>query len=71
MAGLGDDEMVVFSDAVHPTHQSRPAHGWFPKAQKIAIKASSGRGRLNIQGALDLETFKFTFVEAEKACPRT
>lgn len=66
MTGLRDDEMVVFSDAVHPTHQSRPAHGWFPKGQKTALKASSGRGRLNIQGALDLETFNFTFVEAEK-----
>ena len=66
MTGLGDDEMVVFSDAVHPTHQSRPAYGWFPKGQKTALKASSGRGRLNIQGALDLETFNFTFVEAEK-----
>lgn len=66
MTGLGYDEMVVFSDAVHPTHQSRPAHGWFPKHQKAALKASSGRGRLNIQGALDLETFAFTFVEAEK-----
>ena len=25
MRRLDDDEMVVFSDAVHPTHQSRPA----------------------------------------------
>ncbi len=57
MTQLGQDEMVVFSDAVHPTHQSRPAHGWFPKGQKTAIKSSSGRKRLNIQGALDLEDF--------------
>ena len=66
MMGLGADEMVVFSDAVHPEHQSRPAHGWFPKAQKMALKATSGRKRLNIQGALDLESFQFTFVEGEK-----
>ena len=71
MRRLDDDEMVVFSDAVHPTHQSRPAHGWFPKDQKTAIKASSGRKRLNIQGAIDLETFQFTFVEAEKINART
>ena len=31
MRGLGADEMVVFSDAVHPEHQSRAAHGWFPR----------------------------------------
>lgn len=66
MTGLGADQMAVFSDAVHPEHQSRPAHGWFPKTQKTALKASSGRKRLNIQGALDLETFQFTFVESEK-----
>jgi hypothetical protein len=66
MNGLAADEMVVFSDAVHPEHQSRPAHGWFPKGQKTALKATSGRKQLNIQGALDLETFQFTFVEGEK-----
>jgi transposase len=71
MTRLEDDEMVVFSDAVHPTHQSRPAHGWFPKGQKTAIKSTSGRKRLNIQGALDLETFQFTFVEAEKINAQT
>lgn len=71
MNRLGHDEMVVFSDAVHPTHQSRPAHGWFPKDQKTAIKSTSGRKRLNIQGALDLETFSFTFVEAEKINAQT
>ena len=26
---LMDDEAIVFGDAVHPEHQSRPAHGWF------------------------------------------
>ena len=71
MTGLGVDEMVVFSDAVHPEHQSRPAHGWFPKGQKTAVKATSGRKRLNIQGALDLETFQFTFVEGEKINAQT
>ena len=71
MTGLEADEMVVFSDAVHPEHQSRPAHGWFPKAQKTALKASSGRKRLNIQGAIDLETFQFTFVEGEKINAQT
>ena len=71
MTEPGADEMVVFSDAVHPEHRSRPAHGWFPKGQKTALKATSGRKRLNIQGALDLETFQFTFVEAEKINAQT
>ena len=36
--GLESDESVVFADAVHPEYQSRPAHGWFPKDEKVAIK---------------------------------
>ncbi len=66
MTVLSPDETVVFCDAVHPEYQSRPAHGWFPKGQKTAVKTTSGRKRLNIQGALNLETFQFTFVEGEK-----
>ena len=54
--------MAVFLEAVYPEHQSRLAQAWFPKTQKIALKATSGRKRLNIQGALDLETFQFSFV---------
>ena len=26
---MDDDEAVVFGDAVHPKHQSRPAYGWY------------------------------------------
>ena len=47
----------------------KPKRRWswlVPEDPKIAIKAISGRKRLNIQGALDLETFQFTFVEGEK-----
>lgn len=58
------DEAVVFTDAVHPTHQSRPAKGWARKNSKLALRTSSGRERMNIQGALNLETFQFQFVEA-------
>ena len=33
MMGLETDEIVVFSDAVHPEHQS-----WFPKTRKPPLK---------------------------------
>lgn len=41
MQSLAPDEMVVFSDAVQPEHQSRPAHGWF--SQREAREAVSRR----------------------------
>ena len=54
MISLLPDEIVLFSDTVHPEYQRRPAHGWlFPNGQKTAIKTTSGRKLLTIQGALD------------------
>ena len=47
MRDLAADEAVVFADAVHPTHQVRPAGCWAPKDQAVAITPSSGRDRVN------------------------
>jgi len=63
---LPADETIVFADAVHPEHQSRPAHGWFPKDRQPVLAANSGRRRMNIHAALNLETFQFQHVEALK-----
>ena len=56
MRGLGSDETAVFVDAVHPTHQVRAVGCWAPKTEAVAITPSSGRDRVNIHGAIDLET---------------
>ena len=53
---LSADEAVVFADAVHPTHAVRPVGCWGPKETPIAVEQSNGRNRLNIHGAIDLET---------------
>lgn len=60
---LADDEAVMFADAVHPTHEARPAGCWAPKGTKVAIAQTSGRDRLNIHGAIDLETGKTKMLE--------
>ena len=52
---LGDDEAVLFADAVHPTHAARPVGCWAPSQEKLAIEQTSGRQRINIHGAIDLE----------------
>jgi len=39
MNGLAADEMVLsFSDAVHPEHQSRPAHGLVSQGTKDGLE---------------------------------
>lgn len=60
---LADDEAVMFADAVHPTHEVRPAGCWAPKGSKVAIEQTSGRDRLNVHGAIDLETGKTKMIE--------
>ena len=54
--GLEPDEAIVYGDAVHPTHQTRPAGVWMPRSADIAVPAASGRDRMNIHGVIDLET---------------
>jgi hypothetical protein len=61
---IGDDEAVLFGDAVHPTHAVRPVGCWGPKDVQLAVPQSSGRQRLNIHGAIDLETGKTRMIEA-------
>ena len=53
---LADNEAVLFADAVHPTHAARAAGCWAPRQEKLAIEQTSGRQRINIHGAIDLET---------------
>jgi len=54
--GLLDDEMVMFSDAVHPVHGAQPVGCWAPADVPIAVEQTTGREHLNIQGAINLET---------------
>jgi transposase len=56
MNRIDADEAVVFADAVHPSHAVRPVGCWAPKDVPVAVEQSSGRDRLNIHGAIDLET---------------
>jgi transposase len=57
------DEAVLFADAVHPTHAVRPVGCWAPKEMPVAVPQTSGRQRLNIHGAIDLETGKTRMLE--------
>lgn len=62
---LAPGEAVVFADAVHPTHAARAAGCWAPKQERLAIAQTSGRERLNIHGAIDLETGQTRMIEAD------
>ena len=63
MTELGADEAVYFADAVHPEYQTKPAFGWVKTGSNLGVPTTAGRGRVNIHGALNLETFDAPFVE--------
>ena len=65
MNELSDEEAVYFADAVHPEYQTKPAFGWVKTGSNPAVKTTAGRGRVNIHGALNLETFDAPFVEPD------
>ena len=50
------EDPIYFMDAAHPQHNSVPSYGWIKKGQEVEIKANCGRQRLNINGAVDIET---------------
>ena len=63
---MDSDEAVVFVDAVHPTHQVRPVGCWAPKGVAIAVEQTTGRDRLNIHGAINLETGRTQILDVER-----
>lgn len=56
-----DNTPVLFGDGVHPSQQTRQAFGWIKKGKDKFIEVNSARKRLNILGAINLETMKFEY----------
>ena len=46
---------LYFMDGCHPLHNSIAAYGWIKKGTEKALKANTGRMRLNINGAYNAE----------------
>ena len=56
------DEELLFLDAVHPEHNTMAAYGWIKKGQKRVLKTNSGRQRLNLHGAINIEAMDITVI---------
>jgi len=59
-AGKGENDPIYLADATHPQHNSIPSYGWIKKGQEKELKANCGRQRLNINGAINIETLEPT-----------
>lgn len=54
------NDRIYFVDASHPQHNNMPFYGWIFKGETKTIKANTGRRRLNLNGALNLEDMDIT-----------
>ena len=51
-----ETEVILFGDGVHPTHNLHKTKAWIKKGEQKQVRTNTGRKRLNINGALNLET---------------
>lgn len=50
----GDDEPILFMDAVHPTQATKLSYGWIKTGETKHVDTTASRTRLNIVGAIQL-----------------
>lgn len=59
------EDKIYFLDATHPQHNNMPFCGWIYKGVTRTIKTNTGRGRLNVNGAVNLEEMDITVLAEE------
>jgi transposase len=52
---LPENEVILFGDGVHPSHNVHATKAWIKKGVQKLIPTNTGRKRLNINGVLDIE----------------
>jgi transposase len=56
---LPKDEIIVFSDASHPTMATKVGKGWIRTGKDFPIATVASRTRVNVLGSIDLNGLKF------------
>jgi|GEM_PF-2161943 len=59
---------ILFCDAMHLVHNTVSSYCWLPKGKTCYEQSNSGRKRLNIFGAFDIERFELHFDADESNC---
>ena len=64
-ANLKSGEVVLFIDSVHPTQATKITSGWIRKGVEKMIATVASRSRINLTGAIDLNTMSIMTREYE------
>jgi transposase len=70
---LRSDEVIMFGDGVHPSMATKLSHGWIRKGVNKDIATTGSRTRINILGAINLETMDvfskdYNTLDADNTC---
>lgn len=65
--GLSPNDQIYFADSTYPEHNTKPSYGWIlkGKANDKFVKTNTGRERLNLNGALNLNGKTAVVLEEE------
>ena len=55
-----EDEPILFADGVHPTMATKVSYGWIKKGTDKPIATTASRTRMNLMGAINLQTMAVT-----------
>lgn len=64
-AKLNPNEVILFMDSVHPTQETKITYGWIRTGAEKLIATVSGRKRINLTGAINLNTMEVLTREYE------
>jgi transposase len=62
---LKEDENMLFLDGVHPTHNTKPGFAWIEKGEEKLIETNSGRERVNLNGAYNINSGEVIVIPSE------
>jgi len=51
----GKEDQIYFMDGVHPQHNSVAAYGWIKRGTTKTLESNTGRKRVNINGAVNID----------------
>jgi transposase len=52
------EDLILFMDGVHPHHNPVIAYGWIKRGVEFPVKSNTGRQRLNINGAVNIDSLE-------------
>jgi transposase len=64
-ATLSPNELILFIDSVHPTQETKITYGWIRTGVEKLIATVASRKRINLTGAIDLNTMSVLTREYE------